>query len=69
MNDFPRWKHFLVAAVALLGILYAIPSLYQKQPAVQVLANKSGVVDEAVKERALQALQTRKITFSMKSPS
>ena len=63
MNDFPRWKHFLVAAVALLGILYAIPSLYQKQPAVQVLANKSGVVDEAVKERALQALQTRKVTF------
>ena len=63
MNDFPRWKHFLVALVAFFGILYSVPSLYQKQPAVQVLANKSDVVDEALKERALQALQTRKIAF------
>ena len=63
MNDFPRWKHYLVALVAIIGVLFAVPSLYQKQPAVQVLANKSGVVDDAVKERALQALQTRKIAF------
>ncbi|MEO7014442.1 MAG: hypothetical protein ABI127_09030, partial [Dokdonella sp.] len=45
MNDFPRWKHYLVALVAFIGVLYAIPSLYQKQPAVQVLANKAEVVD------------------------
>ena len=63
MNDYPRWKHFLVAIVAFVGVLYAIPSLYQKQPAVQVLANKAAVVDEALKERALQALQERKIEF------
>ena len=63
MNDFPRWKHYLVALVAFIGVLYAIPSLYQKQPAVQVLANKADVVDEALKERTLQALQTRKIEF------
>ncbi len=63
MNDFPRWKHYLVALVAFIGVLYAIPSLYQKQPAVQVLANKADVVDEALKERALQALQSRKIEF------
>lgn len=63
MNDYPRWKHILVVLVALIGVLFAVPSLYQKQPAVQVLANKSGVVDDAVKERALQALQTRKIAF------
>lgn len=63
MNDYPRWKHILVAIVAFIGVLYAIPSLYQKQPAVQVLANKSAVVDEALKERALRALQERKIEF------
>lgn len=63
MNDYPRWKHILVAVVAFIGVLYAIPSLYQKQPAVQVLANKSALVDEALKERALQALQERKIEF------
>jgi preprotein translocase subunit SecD len=63
MNDYPRWKHILVVLVAVIGVLFAVPSLYQKQPAVQVLANKSDVVDEALKERALQALQTRKIAF------
>lgn len=63
MNDYPRWKHLLVAIVAFVGVLYAIPSLYQKQPAVQVLANKAALVDEALKERALQALQERKIEF------
>jgi preprotein translocase subunit SecD len=63
MNEFPRWKHALVLLVTLLGLLYALPSLYQKQPAVQVLANKDAVVDEALKERALQALQQRNIEF------
>lgn len=64
MNDYPRWKHVVVLLVTLLGLLYALPTLYPKQPAVQVLSNKSAiVVDEALKEKALQALQTRKIEF------
>ncbi|TAH44144.1 MAG: protein translocase subunit SecD [Gammaproteobacteria bacterium] len=63
MNDYPRWKHLLVALVTALGILYAVPSLFQKQPAVQVIANKGALVDEALKERALQAIQERKISF------
>ncbi len=64
MNDYPRWKHALVLLVTLLGLLYALPTLYPKQPAVQILSNKSSVVvDEALKEKALQALQTRRIEF------
>ena len=63
MNDYPRWKHLLVALVTVLGILYAVPSLFQKQPAVQVIANKGALIDEALKERALQAMQGRKISF------
>lgn len=63
MNDYPRWKHLLVALVTVLGILYAVPSLFQKQPAVQVIANKGALIDEALKESALQAMQERKISF------
>ena len=63
MNDYPRWKHLLVALVTVLGILYAVPALFQKQPAVQVIANKGALIDEALKERALQAMQERKISF------
>jgi len=40
-----------------------VPSLFQKQPAVQVIANKGALIDEALKERALQAMQERKISF------
>lgn len=64
MNDYPRWKHALVLLVTLAGLIYALPTLYPKQPAVQILASKSSVVvDEALKEKALQALQTRNIEF------
>lgn len=63
MNDFPRWKHALVVLVTLLGLLYALPTLYPKQPAVQVIGNSGTVIDEAVKEKVLQTLQQRELAF------
>jgi len=63
MNDFPRWKYALVGIVLLLGVLYALPILFPQQPAVQVSANRGGTVDEALKEKVLGILQTKKIAF------
>ncbi|MBS0485967.1 MAG: protein translocase subunit SecD [Proteobacteria bacterium] len=63
MNDFPRWKYILVAAIVLLGIIYALPILYPQQPAVQVSANRGATVDAALKEKVLGILQTKKIAF------
>ena len=36
MNKNPFWKYLLLAAVVLLGLLYAAPNLYSEDPAVQV---------------------------------
>ena len=63
MNEFPRWKYFLVAVVILLGIVYALPILYQPQAAVQISANRGATVDAALKEKVLGILQTKKIDF------
>ncbi|WP_440223546.1 protein translocase subunit SecD [Dokdonella sp. MW10] len=63
MNDYPRWKHALVVLVTVLGLIYALPTLYPKQPAVQVIGNSGTVIDEATRERAMAELQKRNIPF------
>ena len=63
MNDFPKWKYILVATMLLLGIVYALPIAFPQQPAVQVSANRGATVDEALKEKVLGVLQTRKMDF------
>ncbi|HEX3895424.1 MAG TPA: protein translocase subunit SecD [Rudaea sp.] len=63
MNDFAKWKYILVAVVVLFGLVYATPILYPPQLAVQVSANHGATVDQALKEKVLGILQTKKIQF------
>ncbi len=63
MNDFPKWKYTLVAVVILLGIIYALPILFPQQPAVQISANRGATIDDALKEKVLGILQTKKMDF------
>ena len=63
MSDFPRWKYFLVAIVLVLGIVYALPNVFLPQPAVQVTANRNGVVDQALEQKALAALKQQNIAY------
>ncbi|HEX4481983.1 MAG TPA: protein translocase subunit SecD [Rudaea sp.] len=63
MNDFSKWKYILVAAVLLFGFVYALPIIYTPQAAVQISANRGATVDQALKEKVLGILQTKKVTF------
>lgn len=36
MNRYPLWKYLLVAAVVLVGLVYALPNVFGEAPAVQV---------------------------------
>lgn len=63
MSDFPRWKYFLVAIVLVLGIVYALPNAFLPQPAVQVTANRNGVVNQALQQKALYALKQQNIPY------
>src|SRR5699024_9905155 len=61
MSDFPRWKYALVIVVLALGVLYAVPNLFQRQPAVQISANRGATVDQALETRVRGILQKQNI--------
>ncbi len=41
MNQYPAWKYLLVAAVLVFAVLYALPNIYVKDPAIQISATTS----------------------------
>ncbi|MGB8715354.1 MAG: protein translocase subunit SecD [Rhodanobacteraceae bacterium] len=61
MSDFPRWKYWLVLVVLFAGAIYALPNLFPPQPAVQISANRSAPIDQALKEKVQGALAQSKI--------
>lgn len=46
MNRYPTWKYILILAVISIGVLYALPNLYGKDPAIQISPLRAGQVDE-----------------------
>ncbi|MGE8216718.1 MAG: protein translocase subunit SecD, partial [Stenotrophomonas maltophilia] len=62
MLEFPRWKYFVILIVLALSTLYALPNIYQKDPAVQITANRGGQIDDALRDRVLADLGKAGIT-------
>ncbi len=62
MNDFPRWRYWLVAAVMLFGVIYALPNAYLAIPGVQVTANRGAPpIDATVRQKVVDALAAAKV--------
>jgi preprotein translocase subunit SecD len=53
MLEYPRWKYLLIAAVLLLGLVFALPNFFGEDPALQV-ARKDHA---AITTDALQSVQ------------
>src|SRR5262245_7409940 len=62
MLEFPRWKYVLILLVLALGVLYALPNAYQKDPAVQITANRNGQLDDALRTRVKDELTRAGVT-------
>lgn len=62
MLEFPRWKYFLILIVLAVSALYALPNIYQKDPSVQITANRGGQIDDALQERVNKALSEAGVT-------
>jgi len=62
MLEFPRWKYFLILAVLVIGVLYALPNAYQKDPAVQITAQREGALDDALRSKVADQLTQAGIT-------
>ena len=62
MLEFPRWKYVVILIVLALSTLYALPNIYQKDPAVQITANRGGQIDDALRDQVLADLKKAGIT-------
>ena len=62
MLEFPRWKYFVILIVLAISTLYALPNIYQKDPAIQITANRGGLVDSALRDRVLADLKQAGVT-------
>ena len=48
MLEFARWKYLVALVVIALSVLYALPNVFPQDPSVQVTANRSEAVDDAL---------------------
>ncbi len=55
---YPAWKYVLIIFVLIISTLYALPSLYPDEPAVQISGAKAGsLIDQSILDRAEQVLK------------
>ena len=63
MKKFPKWRYFVIIAVLMLGILYALPNLYPAQPAIQVAyTDSSKSADQSLLDTIRDELANNDIT-------
>ena len=64
LNRYPLWKYMLVLVLIVLGFVYALPTLYPDDPAVQVTGAEAGQkLDKGVLEKIESALRARGIAI------
>ena len=51
MLEFPRWKYLVILVVLAISAIYALPNIYQKDPSVQITANRGAELNEALVQR------------------
>jgi len=63
MNRYPLWKYILIVVIIGISIFYALPNLYGKDPAIQVSASRSGVLNELITFDIEEALEKAGISY------
>ncbi|MEB3768360.1 protein translocase subunit SecD [Acinetobacter sp. MD2] len=60
---YPAWKYLLIIVVLIVSTLYALPSLYPDEPAVQISGAKAGTkIDQSILQKAEQILKSQNIS-------
>lgn len=63
MNRYPLWKNLLVIIVLVIAVIYAMPSLFGDDPAVQVSANRLNTLDLDIVNDIEAALKESEIPY------
>ena len=58
LNRYPLWKNLLVGFVILVGLIYALPNIFDQDPALEISGNRRAEVDSSTENRVRQALGT-----------
>lgn len=67
MNQYPLWKYLLILAIIVPGFLYALPNLYGEEPGVQIAGKRDYDADQAVLNRAKDALKEAGVEWTRTS--
>lgn len=60
---YPAWKYLLILVVLVISTIYALPSLYPDEPAVQISGAKAGTtIDQSVIQKAEQILKSENVS-------
>lgn len=57
MNQYPLWKYILILLTVIISVLYALPNIYGKDPAIQVSSSRSQQISDLVRYEVEEALK------------
>jgi len=57
MNRYPLWKNLLLIGVVLVGLLYALPNVFDQDPAMEITGARRTAVDAESVEKVKAALE------------
>lgn len=64
LNQYAWWKYLIIAAVVVIGGIYALPNVFGEDPAVQISPSRATIsIDQDLYKRVENKLQGEKITF------
>lgn len=63
MNRYPAWKYVLILVIVAVSVLYALPNLYGKDPAVQITAPAGGQISELARFEVEAALDAAALEY------
>src|SRR5580692_1946159 len=64
MLEYARWKYILVAAVLVLGLLFASPNFFGSDPALQIARKDHAPIGDDASKEVETYLKEQKVTFS-----
>ena len=64
MNRYPLWKYILIIVVTLVALVYALPNLYGKDPALQISPLRTAEINDSVALEVTAALDKTGMTHT-----
>jgi preprotein translocase subunit SecD len=68
MNRYPFWKNLLVVVVVLIGLVYALPNVFDQDPAMEVTGSRRAEVNTATESMVRDALSKANVEVKAIEP-